>query len=637
MLRTKLFRGFVLVVLLFAALSGVLVVQTIRAQVIAEAQKRVSLDLGSAWSVCKGRLENVETIIALAATKQAVIDACGREDWSAPELLADLEHTRSRFRLDFLGIVSPDGKVVLRTTPPFNTGDLLSADAAVASALDDTAVASIEVYPQRRLRLEGEDLVEKAFFELEATPRSRPRPSTTESRGMVLSAASPVRRADRVIGVVYGGVLANRNHDLVDRIHSVVYKNEEYRGKQLGTATIFLNDTRIATTVRHKDGNRALGTRVSREVAERVLDNGKPWLGEAFVVRDWYLTAYDPIRDSGGRVIGMLYVGILRQPFVDYGRGLTMRYILLLGFVLLVAMLISFFLAGRLARPIRNLVTESRRMTDGEAPLPVPVDGACRETEELIRTFNEMARRLTEREESLKATNRSYMETLHFVSHELRGPLGSVQNYAYLLNKDKYGPLSEGQRKSVSAIERNARHLADMVRRYLNLTRIESQNLQVVKARIRVAEEIVQPTVESVQDEAAAQSMVIQNDVPADLEIEADPSMAREVFENLVRNAVKYGRQGGKVIVKSVPKGALAEFSVWNEGEGFPPDAMDKLFKKFSRLTDLPATQQRKGTGLGLFIARHIVEAHGGEISARSRQGEWAEFVFTLPRPVDAV
>lgn len=632
MLRTNLFKGFAVVVLIFALSSGVLVVRTINSHVTAEAQKRVGLDLSSAWSVFNSRIEQVETIISLVATKGIVTDACGTANWSNPQLRADLEGVRARFRLDFMGIVNPDGKVVLRTAPPFTVGDYIGADPVIAGALAAKPVSAIQLYPHTRLNSEGADLAERAFFEFEITPRARPRSATTETRGMVLTAAFPVRQADRITGVVYGGVLVNRNHELIDNVHSVVYRDEEYHGRSLGTATVFLHDCRIATTVRHTNGNRALGTRVSKEVAERVLDNGMPWVGEAFVVRDWYLTAYDPIRDPDGTIIGMLYVGILKQPFVDYGRGLILRYILLSVFVLLIALCLSFFLAGRLARPIRDLARESRRMSEGEAPSPVPMDHTCLETGDLVRAFNEMSTRLTEREESLKATNRSYMETLSFVSHELRGPLSSVLNYVFLLNQKKAGPLSEKQQKAVTAIERNTKHLVDMVRRYLNLTRIESDNLRPITTRIRVVDDIVAPLIESVLTDAGEQNMQVRNEIPQDTEIEADPSMAREVFENLVWNAVKYGRANGMIVLRATPDDSFTEFSVWNEGAGFTPEASDRLFKKFSRLNDSELTQQRRGTGLGLFICRHIVEAHGGRISARSEPGQWAEFVFTLPR-----
>lgn len=620
-----------LVVIIFALLSGVLAIRTIKDNVMTEAQNRVRLDLSSAWAVCNDRLKHTETIIKLVAGKQLVVDSCARQDWSSPELRNRLERIRILFHMDFLGIVAPDGKVVLRTTPPYNTGDYRASDPIVAQALAGKSIAAMALYSQAELDRESGDLAEKAFFELEDTPHARMTPRKTETRGMVMESAIPIRRTDRVLGVVYGGILANRNHELIDEIHNVVYKNETYHEMPLGTATIFLHDSRIATTVRHANGNRALGTRVSKEVANQVLDNGIPWVGEAFVVKDWYLTAYEPIRDIKDRIIGMLYVGILRQPFLDYGRSMIIRYVLLSLFVLLIALALSFILASRLAKPIHRLVDASNQMSNGETPVRLSIDGTCWETKNLIRAFNEMTSRLAEREKSLKATNHNYMETLSFVSHELKSPLGSVLNYVFLLGQKKLGPLSAKQQKAVDVIERNTKRLVEMVRHYLNLARIESHGLQPVPTRIRTVEDILVPLIESVRGDTEARGMRIENQVPENLELNADLSMTQEVFENLLGNAIKYGREGGAIVLKGSPKGAFVNFSVWNEGVGFPHDTADRLFQKFSRLSGSELTQRRRGTGLGLFITKHIVEAHGGTINARSKPGQWAEIVFTLP------
>ena len=84
--------------------------------------------------------------------------------------------------------------------------------------------------------------------------------------------------------------------------------------------------------------------------------------------------------------------------------------------------------------------------------------------------------------------------------------------------------------------------------------------------------------------------------------------------------------------VTAEPVNGFVEFAVWNEGDGFPPDKVNDLFQKFVRLHDQENVSKQKGTGLGLFISKHIVEAHGGRIEASSEHGEWAAFTFTLPR-----
>jgi len=240
---------------------------------------------------------------------------------------------------------------------------------------------------------------------------------------------------------------------LIDRIGEIVYRNEMYKDAPLGTVTIFLGDTRITTTVRKDNGNRALGTRVSKQVADCVLDNAKPWIGEAFVVKEPYLAAYEPIRDGGGEIVGMFYVGTLKRPFTDEWRAVAMQYLAITLVALGTSLVLAFAIASRLAAPIRRLVEVAKRVAHGDRPPPVDANGACDEVGRLVHSFNQMTAALAEREERLKTLNRSYMETLGFVSHELKSPVATIMNYAYLLREQKLGELNERQVKAVRAID----------------------------------------------------------------------------------------------------------------------------------------------------------------------------------------
>lgn len=630
MLRTKLFKGFALIVIIFTALSTLFGLQTIKQRIMDEAQNKARLDLCSAWSVFNSRLERIQTIIRLLEGQHEVLESCASKDWDNADLRNRLETVRRNFNLDFLGLVAADGEVVFRTTPPFNTGDSKIHDPVIVRALSGEQTAGIVLWSHSDLRHEADGLAERAFMELEDTPHSKISSKTSEDRGMMMLAAAPVRIGSDIVAVVYGGKLLNRNYELVDRIRDLVYGSETYNGIPMGTATIFLGDNRIATTVMLMNGNRALGTRASKDVVDQVLDNGRAWVGEAYVVNDWYLTAYDPISDVEGKIVGMLYVGILRQPFFDYGRNLMIRHGLLCFFALLVALLLAFWLANRLSRPIHRLVEAASHMSQGNGPIEVPTDSACDEVATLILAFNEMSCRLAERENSLKATNRSYMETLGFVAHELKSPIASVVNYLYLLRQQKLGPLTEKQEKALLICERNVHRIVEMIRSYLNLSRIENRELCPTPCRIAVKEEIVSPLVESMEMALKAKNMTIIDRLDPKLCVNADINMTREIFENLVSNAVKYGKKDGIITLTADMKGDFVEFAVANDGPTIPPEQLQNLFQKFFRV-DQPGRRER-GTGLGLFITRHIVEAHGGTIRIESSDEKGTVVIFTLPK-----
>jgi len=638
MLRTKLFQAFALLVIAFGLLSGFYGIRLIQRRVIDEAQNQVTRDISGAWSIFDSKLHDLRTVIDLVVIKKAVVDAAADKVWTSEDLQHRLENIRTSFGLDFLTVVSPDGQVVMRATPPYKVGDFQGENPAIQRAMRGEHVSGITLMSNAELARESDNLVEKAFLVYEPTPRARPTPKTQEERGMVMVSAAPILKGPQLMGVIYAGVLLNRNFELVDRIAETIYKNETYKGAPMGTATIFLGDCRIATTVRLPNSNRAIGTRASKEVADRVLDNAMPWVGPAFVVKDSYLTAYDPIRDMNNEVIGMLYVGRLERPFMELSRSFMLRYagISLIG--LAAALLLALLVAGRLASPVHKLVEASERMHRGEPHTPIQARSSCREIEDLVVAFNDMASALEERTDKLKdanealtALNRSYMDMLGFVSHELKSPISSIMNYVFLLRQHKIGELNEPQEKAVRNIETNSKRIVEMVRHYLNLSRIENGELQPVFTRVAVQDEVLKPLLESLESDLAAHRMRVESSIPADLMLRADLNMTREVFENLVSNAIKYGRENTPVVIGFKRIDGMAQFSVRNEGPGIPADKIRTVFQKFTRLEDDQHIRRQKGTGLGLFITEHIVKAHGGAIDVDSRPQEWVEFRFSMP------
>jgi len=163
---------------------------------------------------------------------------------------------------------------------------------------------------------------------------------------MVLKAAHPIIDFNgKVMGVLAGGVLLNRNYEIVDRIKNIVFKDAKYKGKDIGTATIFLGDLRISTNVMDKEGSRAIGTRAMKEVQEQVLGKGTPWIHRAFVVDDWYITAYEPIRDVQDKTVGILYVGLMESKYAVMKERLILLFFFFSMSGMLIALTISFLLS----------------------------------------------------------------------------------------------------------------------------------------------------------------------------------------------------------------------------------------------------------------------------------------------------
>jgi len=641
-MRRQLFLVVSLVVVLVGGLCAVVGVGFISRNVRGEAERQLRADIRTAWSVYDGRLSEVETVVKFLTTAQRVMGVFTDGSFQAGR--ERMEPTRLAHELDLLTLVDTDGRVLIRSHAPQNQGDSLAELAPVRAALAGHQVRGTILMPPELLARDSAELVERAYQPLRPTPRARPTDREACREGMLLVAAAPVRASDgRLLGAILGGVLLNRDFGLVDTIKDTVFRDVRYEGKDAGNVTIFLGDTRVTTNVVDADGNRALGTRVSEEVSDGVLTRGEPWMGRAFVVNDWYLTVYEPIRDLDSRVIGMLYVGLLERRFTDIRDQLVRSLLVVTGLGVLGALFLTSFLAWRLTRPLRGLVTATHGVAAGRLDVPVAVATTNVELAELSDSFERMVGSLREKDaqvtakqteleqtnQELAALNRNYMEMLGFVSHELKNPLASAILNAYALRDGLLGPLTEAQQQATAALARVLGNFQGMIKNYLDLSRIEKGELEARKRTVRLTE-VIEPVVETLHRQAESRRMSIEVAVPRDAEVWADGDLLTVVFDNLLANAIKYGREGGCIRVEAEVGDEGSTCSVWNEGEGIPADKLEELFAKFQRL-QTAASGTGRGTGLGLFIVKEVVEKHGGRVWAESEEGRWARFVFTLP------
>jgi len=240
--------------------------------------------------------------------------------------------------------------------------------------------------------------------------------------------------------------------------------------------------------------------------------------------------------------------------------------------------------------------------------------------------------------EQLTAANRNYLEMLSFVSHELKNPVASMVTDARLLADGYLGELAEPQKAKLERLIGKGEYLLDLVREYLDLARVEGGELRIaLQCGVPLLAKIVEPAVELVRAQIEAAGMDLTTELPDDgaLTADCDPALLTIVLVNLLGNAVRYGRPGGRMRLTVGRHGKRLRMTVWNEGQGFTRAQRGRLFRKFSRL-GTPATDQRRGTGLGLYNSWRIVQLHHGHIRADAQPGEWAEFTFEIPQPLCA-
>jgi signal transduction histidine kinase len=217
---------------------------------------------------------------------------------------------------------------------------------------------------------------------------------------------------------------------------------------------------------------------------------------------------------------------------------------------------------------------------------------------------------------------------LGFVSHELKNTLGTIYTAARSLDAGLVGELTEAQSRMVRSIRRSIDSAVEMTRHYLDLSRIEKGELKVEKADIDLVGDVVEPVLGELDEAIGERAVNVEQNLPDSLPLRGDAALLRVVYKNLLDNALKYGREGGTIKLSHEQSDGTHVLHVWNEGEGLAPDEIEGLFRKFVRFDE---DVRRKGTGLGLFITREVIEKHGGRIRAESDEGEWIDFIFTLP------
>jgi two-component system NtrC family sensor kinase len=544
--------------------------------------------------------------------------------------------------LSFLNVIDDKGVVRYRTANPQQRGDRWDDDPLVARALAGELTGGVEIFSRERLNLENQSLASAAAITLMPTPRARTVVHNSEQRALMLVSAAPLLANDgRVVGALQVGFMLNNDISVVDTITHTVFDQD---GK--GAATIFLGDVRIATNIRDTSGDRAIGSIMSQEVAGVVLNQGKNWSDRAFVYSDWYISAYEPIRDPTGSVVGALYVGMPEKPLLDMRKRLNLIFAGVLLLVALTGIALATWISDRMARPVRALAAAARRMATGEHIEPIVVTSND-EIGQLANEFNTMTREVTllnqtleqkveERTRDLEEKNAQLLATqlelcraerlaglgmlAAGVAHEINNPLAVIRGNAELL-QSAIPEDSENREEADAIVEEAIR-----IERIVNNLRAFSRN-----GMKRVSTFSLGTMLDTILNQIGHQIpldryRVMRDYRERDVEIDGDRDQLRQVFTNLIINGLQAMPEGGELVISTDPD--LAEqrvkVTVRDNGCGIQDKDKERLFSPFF-------STKAHGTGLGLAVSYGIVRDHGGDIRFESRAGEGATFMVLLP------
>lgn len=645
-IQSQLILYFTIAILVPVIVISVIASKFIYNEITNRAESKSISDLNSAYEIYSHRISQIESITRLTAGRSFIINSLIENN--SDTLYKELQILLQNEKLDIFTIVDSKGKVICRGRNPFSKGDYLNDDKFVKRVLDTRAtVSGTDIVSPAELQEESFELVDRAYMEVKPTPMSRRRIDIFESNGMMMKSAVPLfDRNKNLVGVLMAGVLLNRNYEIVNKINSVVHENEVYKGQNIGTVTIFEYDMRISTNVKNEDGSYAISTLVSEEVYDEVILKGEKWIGDAFVVNSWYNAAYKPITDINGRVIGIIYVGILKQPFND----LLLNTILIFSIVAIVTGILIFLVAVMFAKkisgPLRRLEGAAKQIADGTYNSNISIK-APREIESLSLSLNMMAKQLereklelenwaetlenkvNQRTEELKKINEQLFRSEKLasigklaagVAHEINNPLtGVLTNSSLMLEElDENDP----RREDLQVIVNETIRCREIVKRLLDFARQTKPQRKMTDLNALIDNIIL-----LVRNQSAFRNIIIKKVLDTSIpEIMVDADQIQQVFINFILNSSEAMPNGGQLVVSTAMTYTkdYIEIKFSDSGSGISEKDKRRIFDPFF-------TTKQQGTGLGLSISHGIIERHGGKIILDSELGRGTIFTIFMP------
>lgn len=619
---------------------------------------KVDGDLTIAHQYLARILESTEQQLVAFSESARLRDLLVAGDTSHDDLVALLGEKAKGFKFDFLYVIDGDGRI-LASAQGIHSPPLRWDWPIIGSALSGRPKTGIDVFDSADLAAISPELAQRAHLDLIPTANAADTTRTQEARGLVIHSASALLLPGGGRAALVGGMLLNQNLAFIDTINDLVYHDASLPEGSKGTATLFLDDVRISTNVRLFEGRRALGTRVSAAVRAAVLDQGRTWLDSAFVVNDWYISAYEPLADSYGRRVGMLYVGFLQQPFTSAKRETVLG--ILVAFLVVAAATVPLFLkwARSIFKPLERMTGTIARVESGDlAARTGPVEGKdeigqvalhldhlldqVQERDAQLRQWNEeLNQRVEERAAKLQQASRQLETTTRQLimseklaaigeitagmAHEINNPIAVMQGNLEVI-RDLMGSNADTAKTEFRLIDEQMHRISELVTKLLQFAKPEEYAgyldrhgvADIVSDSLPLVQHLLRKTTITVEREDNASRLVVMN-----------RSELQQVLVNLIVNAIHAMPEGGRLALRTFDldmdgRPGIA-IEVADTGAGMTPDVMQRVFDPFF------TTKRREGTGLGLSISQMLVTRQGGKISVESDPGRGTTFSVWLP------
>lgn len=604
-------------------------------------------------AVARGYLEQVLAEVGsgthAVAASHALYLPLQRRDRVAVQALLASESQRLGF--DFINLYQLDGRLITADWLPaaIPSATILapaSGVAAINARISSDQANLARLGPAELLAL-APHLAPRIHIPLIPTRGASPAQRSVEDRALVMLATTPVRDDQgHIVALLRGGVLLNQNLPFIDHINRIVYPEGSLPFGSHGTATLFMDDVRITTNVRLFQDERAIGTRVSQAVREAVLRRGETWLDRAFVVNDWYVSAYEPLLDAAGERVGMLYVGYLEEPFRYVKYGMLALIVGIFGVVMVLAALFSLRWARSIFRPLEQMNQTMQRVEDGDAGARVgPVaardeigalaghldellDVIDDKTRALQRWAEELDAKVVERTRELAQSNASLQQAQQqlvkseklaaigqltaSVAHEINNPIAVIQGNLDLM-RETLGAQTAPVQAELQLLDQQVERMRLIVTQLLQYARPTEYAGYVEAVDVN---QTLENSLVLVAHLLARTRIEVERDLQATARAGVNRQELQQVVINLVINAIQAMPGGGLLRLRTRDRedgkaGVLLEIS--DSGPGLSERVRERLFRPFF-------TTKNDGNGLGLWISVGLVERYGGSIEGLNRR-----------------
>ena len=632
-LRARLLLSFIGIIL-FVAISSALLGAGLIHQALPQVQNVLAVDLSAAQELYRQYLSHIADAARLMAQRRILKE--GLQSGDIESLAPSLQALRQSEDFDILILTDLKGDVHF---PLQDKGKKIGASGistlAAQALRRRKEISSAVVLSRDELAAENQELVERAHIDPIATPHGSYVHQTESDEGLVAAVAIPVMSDDgTLLGVLSAGQLLNRRNRLTDWIRSGLYRDDQFKEKDVAVVSVFLGEKRVATTATTSSGEQAIGTLVSAEVYNQVLLRGERWIKPGYVVDDWYLTAYEPIRDPRGKVIGALGLGLLERKFEETERRALLILIALTIVAVVLAIFISYVLSDSIMKPVISLVAAAQRMAGDHFQHPIELYHAPPEIEALGNAFNEMEAAIHERDqqrrrqthEKLMRSDRLAMigQLAAGVAHEINNPLGSILLFCRLIMQQ--APAEGRVRENLERIEKETKRCHTIVKSLLDFARERKPLVEFVDVN-----KLLDATLKLFEGQFFFQNIQVVREYDLKLgAIEADQSQLQQVFMNVILNAADAMNGKGRLTLatRANDQDECIEISISDTGCGIPPENIDRIFDPFFTTKGVG-----HGTGLGLSVSYGIIQSHNGDISVSSDPGAGTTFTISLPKP----